>query len=145
MSDVKILAPNFHPFPSCISTVFVALMSLSRMKNLWHTFHRKPISFFFQTPKQVAPVIFQESVISNMNPPEKMEENENNWIYMRSSFSLLQNVIRTTFNTIFTERFFFCFTFFGKRFSTSSSTFTYLTLLLCYNCFVKRSFHLIIC
>ena len=41
-----------------------------------------------------------------MNPPETMEENENNLIYMRSSFSLLQNAIRTTFNTIFTERFF---------------------------------------
>ena len=100
---------------------------------------------FNQTPKQVALVIFQESVISNINPPETMEENENNLIYMRSSFSLLQNAIRTTFNTIFTERFFFCFTFFGKRFSTSSSTLTYLTLLLCYNCFVKRSFNLIIC
>ena len=80
-----------------------------------------------------------------MKSPEAMEENENNLIYMGSSFSLLQNAIRITLNTTFREHFFFCFTFFGKRFSTSSSTLTYLTLLLCYNCFVKRSFLLIIC
>ena len=46
-----------------------------------------------------------------MNSPETMEENENNLIDVRSSFNLSQNAIRTTFNTMFTKRFFFGFAF----------------------------------
>ena len=46
-----------------------------------------------------------------MNSPETIEENENNLIDVRSSFNLSQNAIRTTFNTMFTKRFFFGFAF----------------------------------
>lgn len=50
-----------------------------------------------------------------MKSPEAMEENENNLIYMGSSFSLLQNAIRITLNTTFREHFFFLFYFFWKE------------------------------
>ena len=79
-----------------------------------------------------------------MNSPETLKENDSNFIRIRSSFILSQKAIRTTYNSIFTERFFFYLLFFGKRFSTTSPTLTYLTLLLCYNCFAEHSFYLMI-
>ena len=78
-----------------------------------------------------------------MNSPETLKENDSNFIRIRSSFILSQKAIMTTYNSIFTERFFYLL-FFGKRFSTTSPTLTYLTLLLCYNCFAEHSFYLMI-